>query len=407
MLLKVLVGCLLCGALFQDGGGAQHARDLKALYDAHAWFELREALANTSAAPPLYRGAVAAAFNEVAEAEAALKPLYESNSDSDAGPVDADQADADQASEWLSYMYLRSGQYRKAAAQLEDNSPLTAMLRGLPDQAVTRFQPCTVHCRRCERKLFIPVSIQGKSAEFMVDSDANFSFMSESEAKNLGLTVRDSNASVHGATGKQTAFRTAVADAVDIGNLQLRNVTFMVLGDNEEVFSSLPLSQKGAIGLPVLLAFRTVRFSTGGTFEIGVPSAQIKKHPTLCFDGADPVALVEFKQQRLPVIFDTGAEATELWPPFAKQFSDIVNASVKTSTKTERSFGGKSEITEKVVPEMMLRVGGFDAHLHPAHVLLGETTPNSRWYYARLGLDVLNLAHQVTIDFEALTLTLQ
>lgn len=395
--MKLVIGCLLCGALIQDGGGAQQAQDLKALYDAHQWFELREAVAGNSAGPALYRGAVAAAFNEVTEAEAVLKPLFESGSDSD----------ANQASEWLSYMYLRAGQYRKAATQLEDNSSLASMLRGLPDQTVIKFEPCSVRSRKHERKLFIPVSIQGKSAEFMVDSDANFSFMSEAEAQNLGLTVRDSNASVHGATGKKAAFRTAVAERLSVGNLQLRNVTFMVLGDNEEVFSSLPLSQKGAIGLPVLLAFRTVRFNNEGKFEIGVPSEQIKEHPTLCFDGADPVTLVEFERQNLPVIFDTGDEVTEIWPPFAKQFSEVVRAAGKPGTKIEKGFGGKSEVAEKIIPEMMLRVGGFDAHLRPAHVLLGETTPNSRWYYARVGLDVLNLAHQVTIDFESLRLTLQ
>ncbi len=402
MLRKLLIGCLLCGALVQAGGGAEQPRDLKALYDAHQWFALREALAGNSAGPALYRGAVAAAFNEVAEAETALKPLFESGFDSD-----GEQADVDRASEWLSYMYLRAGQYRKAAAQMENDSPLAAMLRDLPDQAVTRYEPSRLRWRRYERKLFIPISIQGKTAEFFVDSDANFSFMSESEARNLGLTVRESNASVYGATGKQAVFRTAVADQMSVGNVQLRNVTFMVLADNEELFPSLPLSQKGAIGLPVLLAFRTVRFGSDGTFEIGIPSAQMKENPSLCFDGADPVALVEFERQPLPVIFDTGDEVTEIWPPFAKRFSEVVNASGKTTTKVEKGFGGKSQVPEKVIPEMTLRVGGFDAYVHPAHVLLGETTPNSRWYFGRLGLDVLNLAHQVTIDFQSLRLTLR
>ncbi len=395
---KLLAGCLLCGAVLQDGGGAQHARDLKPLYDAHQWFELREALADDSAAPALYRGAVAAAFNEVTEAESALKPLFESGSDSD----------AQQATDWLTYVYLRAGEYAKAAAQLEDNSPLAAMLRGLPDQAVTRFEPCRIRCRKYERKLFIPISIQGKSAEFFVDSDANFSFMSESEAQNLGLKVRDTNASVDGATGRRAVFRTAVADQMSIGNLQLRNVSFMVLGDKEEVFPSLQLSERGAIGLPVLLALRALRFSSSeGSFEIGVASPKAKERPNLCFDGADPVALVEFKRKLLPVIFDTGSEETEIWPPFAKQFSDVIDTSGTSSTKIEKGFGGKSQIPEKVIPEMMLRVGGFDAHLHPAHVLLGYTTPNSGWYYARLGVDVLNLAQEVTIDFESLRLTLQ
>lgn len=396
---KLLVGCLVCGALVYGGERTQTpgTPDLKALYDAHAWFALRDALTGNSA-PALYRGAVAAAFGHVGEAEAALKPLIESGSDSE----------AEQAGDWLTYMYVRAGAYQKAAAQMEDNSPMANMLASLPDQSVGKFAASSVSCRLYQRSLFIPVSINGQAREFFVDSDANFSFMSESEARNLGLTIRESDAEVYGASGKQMKFRTAVADELSVGDMQLRNVAFVVLPDTEEILRRLPAGKQGSLGLPVLLAFRTMRFSSErGTFEIGFSSHEANDAgATICFDGVNPVVLAYFQQQELPVVLDTGAELTEIWPPFAKRFADFVNSG-KASTELENGVAGQARIRAKLVAELTLCLGGFDVHVRPAHVLLEQTTPDSQWYYGRLGLDALGVARQITIDFEALTLSLE
>ena len=79
----------------------------------------------------------------------------------------------------------------------------------------------------------------------------------------------------------------------------------------------------------------------------------------------------------------------------------------KASFELKNAVGGKTRVSVDVVPELELRLGAFDALLRPAHVLLSQTTPDSQWYYGRLGFDVLHFAHQVTIDFDALTLTLE
>ena len=401
--MRVLIGCLLCGALLcGDKGAAQELTDVKALYDAHQWFKLRDALIGNSGSA-LYRGAVAAAFNRIAEAEEELKPLIQAGNDSE-----ADHATQDQASEWLSYMYVRNGRYQEAAAAMDDNSAMANMLASLPDQAVSKFEPCTIPCRMHQKKLFIPGSIAGKTVEFFIDSDANFSFVSESEARNLGLSIRDSDARVYGAAGHETKFRISVADKLSVGNVDLKNVAFVVLPDTEEVFRRLPAGKQASLGLPVLLAFRSFRFHPeSGDFDIGFASQAVNEGgAAICFDGVNPVAIMDFQQQHLPVVLDTGAAVTEIWPVFAKRFGGIVNAG-KASLEVEKAIGGKAQVSAKVIPELRLRVGGFDAVLRPARVLLSQTTPDSGWYYGRLGLDALRLARRVTIDFEALTLTMQ
>ncbi len=395
--MRVAVILFLSAALGLAAWQDDSTAEWRAIYDVHDWFQLRDAIQGKDA-PPLYRGAVAAAFNRMDEAAEALHPLINGSTTS---------KDADDADDWLSYMYVRAGQYQKAAAEMDAGTPLLATLRNLPDQTVSSSQPSSVVCRISQRKLFIPVIIQGKQVEFFLDSDANFSFISESQARSLGLTIRESEVKVHGAGGVETGFRTAVADDLTVGNVQLKHVAFMVMADNEQLFSRFPAGQQGALGLPVLLAFRTVRYSKG-KLDIAAPSEAVNTDAqNLCFDGLDPVVRVHFEQQQLPVVFDTGAEMTEIWPPFARKFPAVVNASSKSSSTMESSFGGNSRIAERILPELVLGVGGVDAHIRPARVLLAQTTPNSQRYFGRLGLDALMSAHQVNIDFEALKLTLR
>src|SRR5579864_1055114 len=59
-------------ALVQSPANSGASAKLKALYDQHRWFELRETIKGHDA-PPLYKGAVAAAFNETKKAEKYLR----------------------------------------------------------------------------------------------------------------------------------------------------------------------------------------------------------------------------------------------------------------------------------------------------------------------------------------------
>lgn len=373
------------------------ASDLRALYNAHDWFKLRDAIAGKDALP-LYRGAVAAAFGRTAEAADALLPLINGTESS---------KDADDADDWLSYMFVRTGQYQKAAAQMDQGTPLLETLRTLPDQVVVQSAPSSLTCRLSQHRLFLPVLVQGRPTEFFLDSDANFSFMSESQARNLGLKIQQSAVHVHGAGGIDTAFRTAVAAELVVGNVQLKNVAFIVMGDNEEVFSGSAANERGALGLPVLLAFRNLRYSNG---KIDIASTNTNAEvgeQNLCFDGLDPVTRISYRQQQLPVVVDTGAAMTEIWPPFARRFSDVLGTQGKSTVTTENSFGGRSRIPEKLLPELIVGVGGCDVRIRPARVLLAQTTPNSQRYFGRLGLDTLTSVGQFEVDFEALRLTLQ
>ena len=82
---------------------------LKALYDAHEWFRLRDAVSKDS--PRFYQGAVAAAFQDVRQAEKSLRLVIQSQPGSE---------QAHDALELLASAYQRAARYHEALALVDE-----------------------------------------------------------------------------------------------------------------------------------------------------------------------------------------------------------------------------------------------------------------------------------------------
>ena len=327
--------------------------ELRSLYDAHQWFKLRETVVAAGNSPVFYQGAVAAVFNDYERAEKLLRPLTESAQ----RPWEADAA-----RDLLADVNGVSGRMQKGALGLK-----------LPDQSVaargfSRFRKAV----NVDGQMVLPVSVNGKNAKFILDTGASVSVMSETEAKRLGLAVRDAVWNPTNAEGLPVQLHIAAADQLVAGNFRLRNVAFGVYRD--DVFPGL----SGVIGLPVLLAFQTLRWSADGTIEIGFPSTRTRE-PNLCFEGDRLTAQAGLGERKIRLHLDTGDDATHLAPRFRDEFP---------------------------TPDAItLQFAGFDTILRGSPML--PERAESAWFHGRLGMDLLSQARTVTIDFQAMMLTLR
>lgn len=390
--------------------GAQSNSQFNTLYESHRWFELRTAVGQANA-PSFYRGAIAASFNDPELAQKHLDSVILSAPRSD---------DAYRARELLTYLFMRSGRYHRALEQIEamlsvkpdDASAqnahlLLAALGRYPEQSVTTRRYSRASYRISDGNLFLPVVVNGKSSTYMLDSGADVSAISESEAKRLGLNVRDIGAKGQDVTGGDVAFRLAVADQLTIGGTQLTNVAFLVISDDHQPFVDSPPDERGIIGMPVLLALETVRWDREKKFESGfAPGTWDIKTANVCFDGADIVTEARVQDHNLSLVIDTGASTTRFWPPFARDFPGLLPASEKKGATSVSGVGRTVELESVTLPVVKLRIGGLDVVSRPGVVLLKETGSKSHWLHGNLGLDLLGQAKTVTIDFAAMTLHL-
>jgi predicted aspartyl protease len=384
----------------------QQGENLKSLYDAHRWFELRDAVAK-GGAPAFYQGVVACALNDLRGCEKKLQPVFESEPHSD---------QAIEAHRTLASAYLTHGDYKRTLAQVDallgvrpDDSDasgdrtLLAELARFPDQKIT-LRHSTVELQDGG----LPFSIHGVQATYWFDTGAELSVMSESEAKRFGLSVRNVEAKVGDVNGTKADTRVAIADELSIGSVRLKHVAFLVLSDNQPPFNEQSPGSRGLIGIPVLLALERFAWSADKKFEIE-PDAENRSvsHSDLCFDGNHPVAKVRYDDHDLAFILDTGATNTDLYPPFAAAFPELIRSAVKTDSYKMEGVGGARYMEAANLKSLRFTISGFPATLNSTGVLLKPTTDSSKFFAGNLGIDLLQQAHKTTFDFKAMTLTLQ
>ncbi len=394
----------IVGVLAAAAAASAARPDIKALYEQHRWAELREAVSGT--APLFYRGAVANAFNESRNAERWLR-----------GVIDAEphSEQASEAYKLLARRYLRTGRYAalrsnveawgkafpEAPAFLEEREELS-QFGGLPDQVtVSHARSVFSH----DGSTFVPVTIQGGLASYFFDTGAWLSCMSESEAKRLGLAIREGTGTLGNSAGGSTGFRTAVARDVQLGSIRLRDVSFAVFPDHQEPWSHLSPGRRGILGMPILLAAQTLRWAHDGRLELGGNLTRAEaRDSNLVFDDNHLLVRMAVNDTGVFATLDTGAETTDLYRRFASEFPALVANVPKGSTEV-RGVGHTGTFDSVTVPEVIIDLGGTRALLKPAHVILKDM--GARDCVGNVGLDLLRQGRAFRVDLGAMTLVLE
>jgi len=362
--------------------------NLKSLYDAHQWFDLRDSI-KKGGASAFYQGAVACAFNDVQRCEKKCREVFNSTPKSD---------EAVEAHRTLASAYLTHGAYRKALAQVDailalrptdadalGGRPVLAALAGTPDQRIAG-RHTTVQLQDGG----LPFSINGVHATYWFDTGAELSVLSESEAKRFGLRLRPVSVQVGDVNGTKVSMQIAVADELSIGSIRVRHVAFLVLPDNQPPFDEQSSGSRGLIGLPVLLAFERFVWGADKTFEIRPDSSHKgMPHAGICFDGNHPLVQVAYENR--PLVFTL----------------ELIRSAKKTDSYKMEGVGGAKYMEAASLESLKFSIGGFPIMLKSVGVLLKPTNDASRFFTGNLGIDLLQQAHRTTFDFKEMTLTLQ
>lgn len=199
-------------------------------------------------------------------------------------------------------------------------------------------------------------------------------------------------------------FRTAVAQEVVVGEIHLKNVSFAIFADDREPWSDLPPGRRGIIGMPILLAFRTLRWAPEGALEIGGKAARLEvRKSNLIFDDDHLAVSVGVQGGKGLAALDTGALSTDLYQTLTIQFPSLMESSKKESREV-RGVGGAETYDSLIIPELTFELGGLETVLRPAHVLLNRS---ARSYMGNFGMDLLRQARAFKVDFAAMTLELE
>lgn len=157
----------------------------------------------------------------------------------------------------------------------------------------------------------------------------------------------------------------------------------------------------------------------------GFPQGPKRLLPLHCNKKDQPLAISQFRRPTdsplttflrrlwgpkyagaLDFSLDLGAQNTVLYPSFGQSFPAVKAAGLRENHQVT-GVGGSANIDSVAIPSLTFTVGGRHVALKPAHILLHDNNSTSNRFAGNLGMDLLNQAHGVEIDFRSMTLSLR
>ena len=400
--LSLLVFSLTLSALDDES-------ELKKQSDTHQMFLLRNALNEHPRSSDFYAGEVACAFDDTQTCEKEFKKVLAAEPKSTA---------AKQVHHILAYAAMREGRYGRSLHEMDallaidpndsdakDTRPFIEALSRFPDQAVqwTGTNKATVQMDDGR----LPLLINGKKASYFIDTGANLSTLSESDALLFGMEIYDVKSTGADINGSRVLFRIALAKSLAVGRIELSNVAFLVAAKDAQPFVDMGPGQRGLVGLPVLLALGSVTWNREGAFKADLsPLRGNLSVANICFDDLNLITEARFEGHAYPFVLDTGAVTSDLWPKFTGIARDLIRKSSTHESHTVTGVGGVQKFESTSITKVVLELGGKAVVLQPAHIVETQQGTTSKWFYGNLGVDLLRQAETVTINFRAMTLEL-
>lgn len=356
----------------------------------------------------LLDGVLAAFAMDDAGAIRLLAPLTED------GRVDASVSQA--AASTLGGVLLRQGRYAEAAAAfdialadhgldeerrlgLQQSRAVGAALASTPAQRLAAYEAGSVPLGRDLAGLAIAeVEINGQTRGFVVDTGANLSVATESQARALGLRPVAGDVTVGSVTSSSAAANLAVADQVILGSLVFHDVVFLVMPDEALTFADGAYRIDGILGFPVLSSLERLSFEQAGNGErlAWARSGPATDHRNLFVAGLTPHVYLELAGQTAVLALDTGANTTSLRQSAIERNPELLDR----ARRAGHAFGGAGGETRTqgwTLPSLDLVVNGVTVSLQDVSVV--DEAISREGVLGRLGRDAL--AGGFVLDFPA------
>jgi predicted aspartyl protease len=325
-------------------------------------------------------------------------------------------ARADEASDRLA-VHLRTGQYDDARQLIDallaveprdDLRNMRALFGTAPNMRV-RPGASSFACTVTDTGVRLPVIVNDRRVDWLVDTGANVSIISDAEARRLGFEVRESAGRAGDSAGGSIDVRLAIASQVLIGSTRFEDVAFLVTSSDRMPWLELPAGRQGILGLPLLIALDRLRWTGAGLCHTGSAAGskpQVTGGPNLRYNRLHVIGTVELEGRTTEFVLDTGNQAgTQLWERFARDFESMVKDRGRKDTARVTQMGGTSVHEVVTIPKVQLKIGDKMTTLEKANVF--SRPVGDQRFHGLLGMDVLSQSDDVTIDFRAMTLILR
>lgn len=293
--------------------------------------------------------------------------------------------------------------YRNAltAEEREDARNSDIIWKGLQDvapQTTTIASETQIPYRRDLAGLInIPVHFGDSTFDFVFDTGANLSVITESYARKSNLQMLNVRFKVRAITGLEVSANLGIASEFHMGNIIIRNAVFMVFPDSALSFAKGLYAIKGIIGFPVIEQLQEIHINKDTMMVPPVPLDRNLRN--FGVDELLPVITIVYNTDTLAFTFDTGAQFTFLNEPFYRAYKTLVDTAGKSFEMQIGGAGGVTKTKAFRLSQIPITVAGQPALLKNVAVKTSSTTPKDKLYFGNFGQDIMNQFKEMIINF--------
>jgi predicted aspartyl protease len=244
----------------------------------------------------------------------------------------------------------------------------------------------------------IPVGFADSTFDFVFDTGANLSVITESYARRSNLQMLNVHFKVRAITGLEVQANLGIANELRLGNIIVRNAVFMVFPDSALSFARGIYAIKGIIGFPVIEQLQEIHIDKNA---LTVPPAALDRNlRNFGVDELLPVITIIYNTDTLAFTFDTGAQFTFLNEPFYRDYKTLVDTAGKSYDMQIGGAGGVTRTKAFRLPQVTINVAGQPALLKNVAVKTTSSTPKDKLYYGNFGQDIMNQFKEMVINFK-------
>lgn len=238
------------------------------------------------------------------------------------------------------------------------------------------------------------VRVDTDTLNFIFDTGANLSTISQSAAKKFNMKLIPAEIEVGTITGLTVLAQLAVCDKMVIGNIEIQNAVFLVLDDKELTFAQINYHILGIIGFPVIAAMKEIQITQDGYFIVPKNETTIQYPSNMAMNDLTPLIYIDGKH----FTFDTGADKTILYETYYCANKAEIDSKYKPDSLRFGGAGGSKKY-EGFKISHDFTIMGKTVTLKDIDVLK-EKKEKEESIYGNIGQDLIRQFNKMTLNFD-------
>ena len=253
------------------------------------------------------------------------------------------------------------------------------------------------------------LQVNGVQSPWILDTGANFSLVSASLARQLGVKVSEKTAQTKGGTnGLENIVHVGLLPKIELGGAVIHNMVLLIFDDRSLKITygpNISYQIQALLGYPVFQALGSASFTSDGYFVSDSSDTDTGAFSRMFMNKLTPLVEAGVEGKKLLFTFDTGANGSELtkryYDAFPEQFRKLPLVSVQVG-----GAGGTKNRKLYRLPQLSMEMGGQRVVLHDVPVVTSLYGTELDASYGNLGRDITAPFASFTVDFSKMRFSL-